>query len=350
MLRIQNGGLSCRQYLLGKYMAANFTMKTWSNLWNEFTSYSNIRKAVDKACKGKCRQRSVQRVKADKDYYARETQYLLLTRKFHTSSYRRFMQHYPKDRWIYVLPVFPDRIVHHATMQVLTPVLLKLFIKDSYSAIPDKGQTQASTRCAELTRRFDWCLDCDIRHYHENMNMRLLSDMLHKHIKDGRFMEVVDDILFSLDWCPTGNYPSQWWTNVYLTPFDNFVRHILRCHGYVRYADNFLLFTNDRRQAEQWQGQVWKFLKDYNLEASHSVIRRCSQGVYFVGYRHFKKHVLIRKSTAKRQKSYIHKCSELGYNNIQSMRSWDSHACTYNFRKRHGIDRLCKELKDVGMD
>ena len=38
-----------------------------------------------------------------------------------------------KEREIYKLPYFPDRIVHHAIMQVLEPIWKKTLIADTYS-------------------------------------------------------------------------------------------------------------------------------------------------------------------------------------------------------------------------
>ena len=45
---------------------------------------------------------------------------------------------------------------------------------------------------------------------------------------------------------PIGNLTSQFWANVYLNPLDHFVKRTLKCHGYVRYVDDFLLFSNDK--------------------------------------------------------------------------------------------------------
>ncbi|MEA3279921.1 MAG: RNA-directed DNA polymerase [Thermodesulfobacteriota bacterium] len=58
---------------------------------------------------------------------------------------------------------------------------------------------------------------------------------------------------------PIGNLTSQFWANVYLNALDHFVKHELRCKGYVRYMDDFLLFGHDKvvlkaqgRQIKQW--------------------------------------------------------------------------------------------------
>ena len=321
-------------------------MKTYTGLWERLIDIDNITLAVRRMCRHKNRQCYVRHISANIDLYVRKVQELLVSGKFHTAEYTTFMQHYPKDRLIYKLPAYPDRIVHHAVMQVTVPIFMKIFIRDTYSAIPGRGQTQASRRCAEYTRRYRYCLDCDIRRYHENIRPDILSRLAHRYFNDGRFMGLFDDIIMSSDHLPTGNYTSQWLANLYLTPLDLFIKHALHCKGYLRYADNFLLFSNDKKQLLEWENAVWKFLADYNLTSSHSVLRDRNQGIYFTGYRHYKKYVLLRKSTIKRQRRYVtRKKGSVAYESLQSMLGWDRHACSYNFRKRHGLDRLCEELK-----
>lgn len=321
-------------------------MKTYTGLWERLVDIDNIALAVRRMCRHKGGQRTVRRIKKNEGLYARRVRELLVSGNFHTAEYATFRQHYPKERDIYKLPAYPDRIVHHAIMQVTAPILIKVFIRDTYSAIPGRGQTQASRRCAEFTRRYRYCLDCDIKRYHENIRPDILSRLTRRYFKDSRFMELLDDIIMSSDHLPTGNYTSQWLANLYLTPFDLFVKHTLHCKGYVRYADNFLLFSNDKRQLKLWEKAIWKFLEDYNLSPSHSILRDRNQGVYFTGYRHYRKYVLIRKSTARRQRRYVNrKKGSVTYESLQSMVSWDRHACSYNFRKRHGLDRLCGELR-----
>ncbi len=58
---------------------------------------------------------------------------------------------------------------------------------------------------------------------------------------------------------PIGNLTSQFWANVYLNALDHFVKHELRCKGYVRYMDDFLLFGHDKatlkaqgKRVKQW--------------------------------------------------------------------------------------------------
>ena len=42
------------------------------------------------------------------------------------------------------------------------------------------------------------------------------------------------------------NLTSQLWANFYLDPFDHFIKDRQRAPGYVRYVDDFLIFSDDK--------------------------------------------------------------------------------------------------------
>jgi RNA-directed DNA polymerase len=81
----------------------------------------NILLADQKARKGKGEQYGI--VVHDKN---REANLLMLremfvNRTYKTSAYTTFLIHEPKEREVFRLPFFPDRIAHHAIMNVLEP-------------------------------------------------------------------------------------------------------------------------------------------------------------------------------------------------------------------------------------
>lgn len=58
---------------------------------------------------------------------------------YETSEYSTFKIYEPKERLIFRLPYYPDRITHHAIMNVMEPIWTKIFIKQTYSCIKDRG-------------------------------------------------------------------------------------------------------------------------------------------------------------------------------------------------------------------
>jgi len=64
---------------------------------------------------------------------------------------------------------------------------------------------------------------------------------------------------------PIGNLTSQFWSNCYLDPFDHFVKRELGCKAYLRYVDDFALFSNDKQQLWHWKQAAITRLARYRL-------------------------------------------------------------------------------------
>lgn len=321
-------------------------MKSYNHLWEDFVNKENFESAYKNSIKGKGRQRQVVEFKKNKEENLEKVRQLVISGKFRTSKYREMKIFEPKERIIYKLPYAPDRIVQHAVMNVLKPVLTNLFIKETYACIEGRGQHKASLKCSEYVRKNEWCLKCDIRKFYPSINQRILSEKLHRIIKDEKFMAILDDIIFSFGGgynCPIGNYCSQWFGNYYLSFLDNFVKHELKCKCYERFCDDFLLFSNDKAFLSGCRIRIKDFIeKELDLKFSKCDLFRTKQGVDFCGYRHFRKYVLLRKSTAKRIKKRFARIarnkSRLAPEYVQGMTAsaygWLKHCCSYNFWRK----------------
>jgi len=315
-------------------------MKTYNGLWEQFISRENFALAYKNSIKGKSRQKQVIIFKQNAEENLEKVRLLVAEGKFHTSEYRMKTVHEPKERIVYILPYSPDRIVQHAIMNILKPIFLNLFITDTYACIEGRGQHRASIRCSEFVRRNEYCLKCDIRKFYPSISHKILSEKLHRIIKDERFMQIIDDIIFSFSGdynCPIGNYCSQWFGNFYLSFLDNFVKHDLKCRDYERFCDDFLLFSNNKNYLNYCKIEIAEFLQKFELTFSKCDLFKTKQGVDLCGYRHFGKYVLLRKSTAKRIKKRFkklkYKDSEYIKSSVASTLGWLKHCCSYNFIK-----------------
>ena len=119
-------------------------MKRVNNLYEQITDLNNLRLAEKKARRVKLRQPGVRAF-----LKAPETNLLLLHEtlindRYRTSPYTVFKVYEPKEREVHRLPYDPDRIAHHAIMNVLEPVFVSVFTADSYSCIKGKGVLAAS--------------------------------------------------------------------------------------------------------------------------------------------------------------------------------------------------------------
>ena len=97
-------------------------MKTYKNLWDTITSMENLELAAKKAVKSKKSKKAVKKFLKNKTEYLQKLQQQLKNGTFKTSKYFVFKVYEPKERDIYVLPLYPDHIVHHAIINVLGPI------------------------------------------------------------------------------------------------------------------------------------------------------------------------------------------------------------------------------------
>ena len=339
-------------------------MKRHGNLWDKIISPENLEVAFEKAARGKKWQSKVQKALRDKVVLLEQLHIALKNKTFTTSSYRTKRIFEPKQRDIYILPFYPDRIVQHAIMNVLEPIWDNLLIYDSYACRKDKGQHKGSLRCMEFVRRNKYCLKCDISKFYPSVNHKILSVIIRKKIKCKNTLWLLDNIINSIDGdtnVPIGNYLSQWFGNIYMNELDSLLKHKYKVKDYIRYCDDFILFSNDKEFLRKLR-VVIKEQTDtlLSLRLSKCELFPTSQGVDFLGYRHFPNgKILVRKSTSKRIKKrlkslpYLMKHHKISKNSarsvIASTKGWLKWAKTYHFRLHLKLEELEKRIGDYDM-
>lgn len=112
---------------------------------------------------------------------------------------------------------------------------------------------------------------------------------------------------------PIGNLTSQLFANIYLNELDQYCKHKLKIHYYIRYMDDVIILGPDKETLHRWKAAVETFLReelalDLNSKTS---IRPVRQGVEFVGVRIWPTHMKLRKSTVRRIKREVRKISAL---------------------------------------
>jgi RNA-directed DNA polymerase len=119
-------------------------LKRIGNLYEKIYSLDNLLLADHRASKGKSKQYGViQHGKSKMDNILR-LQEMLINKTYKTSEYHIFTIEEPKLRTIHRLPYYPDRILHHAVLNVLEPIFVKMFTADTYSCIKRRGIHKAS--------------------------------------------------------------------------------------------------------------------------------------------------------------------------------------------------------------
>lgn len=335
-------------------------MKRHGNLWDKIVDMDNLKLAFQKAIKGKKRRDEIKQIIDNQEYYLNKLQAMLINGKFHTSNYSTRIIHEPKERVIYILPFFPDRIVHHAIMNVLEPIFESLFIDDSYSCRANKGPHKGSIKCMKYVTKYKWCLKCDISKFYPTIDHELLKIFLERKIKDKRVLHLLFDIIDSIEGnvnIPIGNYISQWFGNLYMNQLDMYIKHHLMIKPYIRYCDDFTIFSNDKAELLLFKDLIENFIKNkLHQKFSKCDIFKTTRGVDFLGYRHFSNgKILVRKSTTKRLKHHVAEIPYLlknGYittiqakSKLASVIGCISHANSHNLYNKLNIDTVRRYIE-----
>ncbi len=321
----------------------------------------NLRLAYRNARKGKSWLYAAKKFERNAEENLLTIQRSLAEKTFHTSSYKTKIITEPKIREIYILPFVPDRIVQHALMNIIEPIWERLFIFDSYACRKDKGIHAGSRRTMEFVRKNNYVLKCDISKFYPSIDHDVLFDIVQRKIKCKDTLWLMKDIINSVPNgknVPIGNYTSQWFGNLYLNELDQILKHQYKVKHYLRYCDDFCLFHNDKKFLNEMKFVIQEFADiKLKLRLSKCELFPVSEGVDFLGYRHFRNYILLRKSTAKRLGKRLQILSNL-YNagritidhiraSIASSQGWLKWANTKNLKLAFQIDALTERYAKV---
>lgn len=273
----------------------------------------------------------------------------LSCRRYVHGPYTRFVITDPKRREIHKSLV-RDRVVHHLLYSTLLPYFDKKFIHDSYSCRPNKGTHRALIRfkvfvctVSKNNTRPCWVLKCDIRKFFASIDHAILKTIVSHHIKDkdllGLLQSIIDSFVVRQDLViglPLGNLTSQLLVNVYMDVFDQFVKHTLKIKYYIRYADDFVICSEDKQYLEKLLPKIHSFLireLQLSLHPDKVVIKTIASGVDFLGWVHFPQHRVLRTSTKKRMFKKI-KQKDRNKAVLDSYRGMLRHGNTYLIQKQ----------------
>jgi len=268
-------------------------MRRIGNLYTLIAEPENLRLAFVKAARGKRDKDEVRAYSAHLDENLRLLRDQLLTRRLDVGHYSFFTVYDPKERVICAAS-FPERVLHHAVMNVCEPVLERYAIHDSYACRAGKGMHAAVRRAQEFLRMYPWYLKLDVRKYFDSISHVTMRGLLSRRFKDNALLTLFARILSTYETSPgkglpIGNLVSQHLANFYLGLLDHWVKETLHVRGYVRYMDDFVLWADDKEPLQAHLHAIRSFLaSELALELKDNVqINRCARGLPFLGYRVF---------------------------------------------------------------
>jgi len=276
-------------------------MKRIGNLYEQIISIENLTEADKKAQKGKSKQYGVKLHNQNKESNINVLHDMLKIQSYRTSEYDIFTVYEPKERIVYRLPYFPDRIVHHAIMNLLEPIFVSNFTADTYSCIKGRGihlLLKKLKRNLKDVPGTEYCLKLDIKKFYPSIDHIILKKLLRKKFKDQDLLGLLDEIIDSADGLPIGNYLSQYFANFYLSYFDHWIKEEKRVKYYYRYADDIVILSSNKQYLHQLLSDISKYLNQnlkLEVKGNYQIFPVDKRGIDFVGYRFYHTHILLRK-------------------------------------------------------
>lgn len=292
-----------------------------------------------------------------------------------------------KEREIYKLPFFPDRIAQWAVLQVIEPQLLAYFTDDTYSAIPNKGIHAAFKKLRkaadEHPEEMTYCLKIDCKKFYPSIDHDILKQKYRRKYKDPELLALIDEIIDSISTCPAteenidfytaqgkeirivsyddpekqfiegigipiGNYFSQYDGNFYLAQFDHWIKEVKHIKHYYRYMDDMCIFAKTKGELHQLLQEINEYFRinlKLRVKGNYQIFPSFVRGIDFVGYRVFLNYTLLRKSTCRefeRKMTAIRKKvgsgHEMNYSewcSINSYKGWLKHCDSYRLTEKY---------------
>jgi len=298
-------------------------MKKFNNNYNDIISTENLLLAWQEFLRGKRNKKDIQEFQLKLMDNIFDLHNDLKNKTYKHGSYKAFKINDPKPRDIHKTSV-KDRLLHHAIYRILYPYFDKKFIHDSYSCRLKKGTHKAINRFRYFSRivsknntKTCFILKCDIRKFFANIDHQILKNILEKHIEDKNTLWLLNQIIDSFytitkstlslpvgkRGLPLGNLTSQLLVNIYMNEFDQFVKRELKVKYYIRYADDFMVFSYDKLYLENLILKISEFLNNnlkLFLHPNKVFIKTLVSGLDFLGWINFPEHRVLRNSTKKR--------------------------------------------------
>lgn len=291
-------------------------MKRYGHLWEAICEPMNLELAVEKTIAGRKSRRDVKWLLANKEEVVSRLAASLRDGSFRFSEMTSLTVSYPKVRTIRYPSNIEDRVVHHAVMNILEPVILRQLTADTYGSVKGRGSTtiQASLSSALALHPGWYFVKTDVRKFYESIDHRLMKETLRRIIKCRPTLELLDSMIdANAPGMAIGVYPSQYLANLYLSGVDHWVKEGARVKYYYRYMDDMVALLPDKESARAYLSGLEERIRALKLELKPGArIAPVRTGIDFVGYVFFPTHTRLRKRIKMRMQARIRRLIKHG--------------------------------------
>lgn len=331
-------------------------MTRFDHTYKDIISVENLLRSWQEFLKGKKNRKDVAEFSVRLMDNILDLHNSLKNKMYEHGGYTAFNISDPKPRNIHKASV-RDRLLHHAIYRILYPYFDKKFIFDSYSCRNRKGTHKAINRFQDFNRKVSknntkqcWILKCDIRKFFASIDHDILKSILAKYLEDKDTLALLATVIDSFQTnpnhiyamayikeagLPLGNLTSQLLVNIYMNEFDQFVKHKLKVKYYIRYADDFVIFSQYKKELIDLLRPINAFLKKelrLDLHPNKVFIRTLASGVDFLGWVNFPHHRVLRTATKRKMMKRIK--DNMNRETLQSYLGILSHGNGYKLKKK----------------
>ncbi|MEX2405067.1 MAG: reverse transcriptase/maturase family protein [Candidatus Paceibacterota bacterium] len=283
-------------------------MKTYNNIFHTIASIPALYAAWERARRGKRYRMQVLHFGYNLEDNLVDIRDELHDGTYTHGQYRTFIVRDSKKRLIKAA-CFRDRVVHNALYYALETIFEPMFIYDSYACREGKGTHVALDRAEHFMHKTEYVLTSDISKYFATINHEILLSLIKHKIRDRRVVDlcrIVIESSYDLTYgkgIPIGNLTSQLFANIYLNELDQFIKRELKAEYYIRYMDDIVIFSNDKKYLHECSTRMNEFLEEklkLVMNPRKVAVFPHRTGLDFLGFRLFPHHRLLRRSTVQR--------------------------------------------------
>lgn len=286
-------------------------MKRFNNLYENIYKAENIKACYYEVMRNTKNKRQVYKLQNNAENVIRTIYEELKNERYVVGKYNVFIIYEPKQRTI-VSQGMKDKIVNHLiAREILYPAILPCLVPFNVASRPGMGTKKALEYLERYRRQFAaknekyFMLKCDISRFFLSIDHKILKKKVRRRIKDSRALKIVFNVIDSYSTgIGIGSMTSQVLAIFYLNDLDHFIKEELKIKGYIRYQDDFLLFSESKEYLEVCLEKIKKFLEKEKLTLNGKTrIYSCNENICFLGrnlYGQYAKRRTVRRKMKKR--------------------------------------------------
>jgi group II intron reverse transcriptase/maturase len=225
------------------------------------------------------------------------------------------------------IPAVRDRVAQEVIRRLLDPIFERRFHDDSYGFRRKRNCHKAVKRALKLCQEgYIYVVDADIKAFFDTIPHSLIMQAVAEEVADGNILGLVEKSLKSgvmedgkfiptTKGTPQGGVVSPLLANIVLNKLDWHLEE--RGYRFVRYADDFVVLTRTRAEAEKALKVIEDFLAaelGLDLNQEKTKIKTWGKGFDFLGFTLSSRYVRIRPKSVEKFQDKVRRITVRSHN------------------------------------